>query len=102
MFGLTDKGNNKLQSLLNESGGCAVLDTGCSNTVCGKSWLEDYLKLLPPVELSRVEEMPSSKSFTFGDGNRVTAFKQVKIPVHIGNMPASITTDVDCNIPCTK
>ena len=33
----------KLQTLLEESKSCAVLDAGCSRTVCGNLWLHDYL-----------------------------------------------------------
>ena len=33
----------KLNNLVRESQGCAVLDTGCSTTVYGAHWLQKYL-----------------------------------------------------------
>ncbi|KAK3887825.1 hypothetical protein Pcinc_008076 [Petrolisthes cinctipes] len=33
----------KLQKLVEESKGCAVLDTGCSTTVCGQEWMKYFI-----------------------------------------------------------
>ena len=48
--------NTKLSQLVSDSSGCAVLDTGCSNTVCGTSWLENYLSQLSDFELANIAE----------------------------------------------
>ena len=74
---------NKLDALLNECMGLAVLDCGCPNTVCGDTWMENYIETLGPKELKKVETM-SSQAFAFGDSKRVQAIKRVKIPVNWG------------------
>ena len=76
---------------------CALIDTGCSATVCGKSWLQCYVDTLP--ENTILEECQSGKVFKFGAGKAYPSIKQVNIPVHIGEQPGYILTDVvDCEI----
>lgn len=91
---------DKLQTLVKESRGCAVLDTGCSTTVCGSSWLSCYLDELSDYERADIKEENSSSTFTFGDGVTVSSLKRVTLPCYIGDMRATICTDVvNCNIP---
>jgi hypothetical protein len=91
---------SKLQTLVKESTACAVLDTGCSTTVCGSKWLNDYLGELSDYERSTVKEENSSSTFTFGDGVTVSSLKRVLLPCYIGGMHATVSTDVvNCNIP---
>ena len=91
---------SKLQTLVEESKGCAVLDTGCSKTVCGVEWINGYLSELSDYERETIVEEKSSSTFTFADGVTVSSLKRVTLPCHIGNMSATIVTDVvGCNIP---
>ena len=90
----------KLDKLVSESENCAVLDTGCSNTVCGVEWLDEYMKGLSDYDKSKVIEATSSSTFTFGDGVKVYSKKKVTLPCKFGNINVSLTTDVvDCKIP---
>ena len=90
----------KLSKLVDESRGCAVLDTGCSTTVCGEMWLESYLQFLSDYEKDKIIENQSSSTFTFGDGTTVASLRKVTLPCWIGNVRANVTTDVvTCNIP---
>ncbi|KAK3874884.1 hypothetical protein Pcinc_020203 [Petrolisthes cinctipes] len=90
----------KLQKLVEESKGCAVLDTGCSTTVCGQEWMKYYISELSDHERENVTEEKSSSTFTFADGVTISSVKRVTLPCHIGNMCSTIVTDVvDCNIP---
>lgn len=92
--------DNKLQTLVDESTGCAVLDTGCATTVCGSQWLNSYLSELSEYQRELIRMESSNSTFTFGDGNRVHSLKRVILPCNIGGIKADITTDVvDCNIP---
>lgn len=92
--------NNKLQSLVAESKGHGVLDTGCSTTVCGTQWYEDFVQNLSDYEFSKIKESESSSTFTFGDGVTIKSMKKVVLPCYIGNKRAYMTTDViECNIP---
>ena len=92
--------NAKLENLLQESKSCALLDTGCSMTVCGERWLEEYMGDLTEFQRSKISEENSDAKFTFGDGKTKASLKRVVIPCHIGGLTANITTDVvSCDIP---
>ena len=74
-----------------------VLDSGCSTTVCGKVWLDNYMSNLTSYELN---ETKSQTKFKFGDGRVVQSMKKVIIPIVLGNINTKIMTDVvDVNIP---
>ena len=45
---------------------CAVLDSACSSTVCGKAWFEHYLNSLEPEDKNEVKKVFSGKVFKFG------------------------------------
>ena len=87
-----------LEQVVSESLNCALLDSGCSSTVCGKNWLQCYTDTLPDgVDL---QERDSGKSFKFGPGRSFLSIKQVNLPVNIGGISAKILTNVvDCEVP---
>lgn len=90
----------KLSGLVKEAKGCAVLDSGCSTTVCGTGWLKGFLSGLSDYERGNIVEEKSISTFTFADGVTVPSIKRVTLPGYVGNMCARIVTDVvDCNIP---
>ena len=51
-----------------EAFGCAVLDSACSSTVCGKEWFDHYMNSLEPDDKSKVRTINSGKVFKFGGG----------------------------------
>lgn len=90
----------KLSRLVREAKGCAVLDSGCSTTVCGTGWFNVFLSSLSDYERDKIVEDKSTSTFTFADGVTVPSIKRVTLPCSIGNISARIVTDVvDCNIP---
>ena len=72
----------------------AVLDTGCTKTACGESWLNNYIDTLSTDDKQKVVRSKSDTRFKFGDGNTVQAIKEVKILAEIGNKEVDIHTDV--------
>ena len=91
---------NKLNSLVSDAAGCALLDSGCSKTVCGEGWLQNYVSGLSLFDQTYVNEEVSSSTFTFGDGVSERSLKRVNMPCYIGGKRAMIETDVvRCNIP---
>ena len=86
--------SNKLEGLLSESFGTAVLDTACSRTLTGKLWLEEYKATLSEKDKALMKTYPSDTSFVFGDGKQVTAEMSVRIPVTIGEKSLMINADV--------
>ena len=92
--------DKKLSNLLLESRESAVMDTGCSTTVCGKSWLGSYVACLDEKEISAIQEFESTSTFTFGDGQCYPSEKRVILPCWIGKIKANISVDVvTCDIP---
>ena len=99
--GCTDvEEGNKLKMFSSELFGCALLDSGCANTVCGESWMANYLENLSDLERSEVREQPSSQSFTFGDGKSVLAKRKFTFPCYIGGVKGELTShEIECEIP---
>lgn len=88
--------NNFLQETL----GYAVLDSGCSSTVCGTLWLKAYVDSLSCADKDSIKHMSSTKYYKFGDGKKLKAIKSVQLPLHIGETKASIIVDVvEAEIP---
>ena len=86
--------------LLGETFNMALLDSGCTKTVCGEAWLELYINSLPDREKKNVVENKSSNMFKFGDNKVIKSNRIVTFPVCIANVNATITTDViDYEIP---
>ena len=101
-MGFTNKDHSfsKLETLIGESQNGAVLDTGCSTTVCGAAWLHTYTESLSEYDRSLIKEDVSSAKFTFGDGKSFESMKRVVLPCWIGKRRSNITVDVvSCNIP---
>ena len=77
---------------------CAVLDSGCSHTVCGQNWLKCFEDSLD--EGVSIKKRSSCATFKFGNGRPVQSLKKVALPVTIENDKISQETDVvDTDIP---
>lgn len=72
----------------------ALLDSGCTKTVCGEVWLQYFLDSLCNEEYLKVVVSESKNMFKFGDNKMIKSLKLVKFPVIIAGVPATITTDV--------
>ncbi|KAK4327170.1 hypothetical protein Pmani_002340 [Petrolisthes manimaculis] len=71
---------SKIQRLVEEAKGCAVLDSGCSTTVCGADWYGSFIQNLSDVERDSIFVEESTSSFTFGDGVTVSSVMRVTLP----------------------
>ena len=86
--------------LLSQTIGCALLDTGCSKTVCGRLWYNCYLDTLTDDVRRSLTEEDSATSFKFGNGSRLPSQFRVTLPCVIAGKSVSIVTDVvDSEIP---
>ena len=92
------KSDNEI--FMTESFGCAVIDTACTRTVCGKKWLENYMNNLDSKESKNITTTSSNRGFKFGDGAQVKSTQNVVIPAKIGETCCKIATEVvDVDIP---
>ena len=97
---MSDYSTEHKENLLGETLGCAVLDSGCTSTVCGKTWLATYLETLSVNDSRLVSETFSSKSFRFGDGETYPSLHTKTIPIYTGNQRSFLDVEViDCEIP---
>ena len=98
--GMDIRNGDAMVSLLCKTFNSALLDTGCPTTVCGKRWLECYLKSLPEDMREKVKYRKSAKTFRFGDGKPVLSESLVSIPAVIGGTRVNINAEVvPCDVP---
>ena len=89
-----------IEILVGDTLNCAVLDSGCTEIVCGKAWLDNYLNTLTEKDSHKKTDESCSSRFRFGDGNSKRANKSVTIPDRIENEDILTKTDViDSDLP---
>ena len=73
--------------------GRGIIDLGCTDTMCGKFWLGDYLRKLGPdgTDICRCD---TNAWFVFGDGGTRSALYRVDLPVQIGGRVQFLRTHV--------
>ena len=72
------------RSLQVEALGKGLLDSGCSRTVAGQVWYDEYLKTLSTEERANVKETESKSVFRFGDGVETKSSVCASVPVYVG------------------
>ena len=85
---------SKSEGLLGETLGYGIIDSGCSKTVCGEVWYKCHLDAMSSDDSERVVEEPSSTTFRFGDGKKVTSLKKVTFPALVAGKEVRIAADV--------
>ena len=93
--------NNELNSLVYETLSCAVIDSGCTKSVVGENWVNQYIETLDDTEKELMMSPTSCQTpFKFGDGKSVVSKKLIKIPGRIGSSKILIEANVvECDIP---
>ena len=89
-----------MHTLVGETICMAVLDSGCTKTVCGEKWLSLYLETLDETDRGSVKFEPSTTSFKFGDGMEIKAKRRAIIPAYLSDQRVQISTEiVDKDLP---
>ena len=92
------KHENSGDTLLGETLGSAVLDSGASSTVCGTKWYKCFLETLTDAQKKKNSKKKGVRTFKFGDGNKLNSLYKVILPCVVADI--SIITDVvDSDIP---
>ena len=98
LFQSQNTDSDEVRRFVGETLNCAVLDSGCSRTVCGQNWLKCFEDSLD--EGVSIKEGSSCATLKFGNGGPVQSLKKVLLPVTIGNDKISLEADVvDIDIP---
>ena len=91
---------NPLGTLLSETLGKMILDSGCSKTVAGARWMEEFMHTLQENDRKDVLERYSSALFRFGDNIENKSLKLVTVPIYIGKLRILLDVEVvDKHIP---
>ena len=89
-----------MEKLVGKTFNMALLDSGCTKTVCGEQWLKVFLDTLSPNDVSSIITEKSNTVFKFGENKMIKSNRCVKIPVKIAETPVILSTDViDYDIP---
>ena len=80
-----------------ESWNAAVLDCGASKTVCGQTWFDTCIETLSNEDKSKITYNKSNSIYRFGDGKKIPALRNTKIPALIGSQKVMIDTDTVSN-----
>ena len=83
-----------ITDLLGETIGAVVLDSGCSETVCGQKWYDCFVDTLPQVIKKGLTIQKSSRTFKFGSGKVLPSLMKVSLPCKISGIRVDIVTDV--------
>ena len=86
--------------LMGETINKAVIDSGCTKSCCGESWLEAYMETLTDDEVKNVQSKETDAVFRFGDSPSVNAIRKVLLPLKIKNVDFTLETEVvPSNVP---
>ena len=91
----TDGDEEVYMAHLGETFNMALLDTGCTQSVCGNSWLEIYMKALDDEIVKHLKIEKSERSFKFGDGKVVRSKGKLKLPVYLRAVNKNISVETD-------
>ena len=83
-----------VEKLVGETLSCALLDSGCTKTVCGSFWLQCYKNSLDEKDQANIVYEPSIRTFKFGDSKVIKSTHKAYIPAYIGNRKVRIETEV--------
>ena len=88
------------ESLLGQTIGAAVLDSGCARTVCGSDWYSCFLDTLQDNVRKNLKIESSQSVFRFGNGAELKSKFAVNIPCVLAGKQIEIKTDViDSPVP---
>ena len=76
--------------MIAESFGTAILDTACTKTVCGTSWLQNFVENGGKV----LSTQRSHRPFKFGHGSVIYSDKAIIIAAKIGKTDCKINVEV--------
>ena len=72
-----------------------ILDSGCTQTVCGKDWLEIFKQTLPSHVSTKLILEKSERVFRFGDGESVRSIGKIVIPIYLQGIKKAVGLETD-------
>jgi hypothetical protein len=89
-----NKDTVSLSQLNVEAHSCAVLDSACSSTVCGKNWIDSYIDSMDDCDRRKIVCRKGTKMFKFGGGTKLKSIAEYELPANLAGKKVTIKTDV--------
>ena len=83
-----------METLISERLSMAVLDSGCTKTVCGETWLNCYLETLSDEDKKLLHVEDSNSVFESGDSKLIKSNKKGTFLTVIADQKVMLTTNV--------
>ena len=90
----TPKTKDEITGLVAETFSKAVIDSGCTKTVAGENWFNEYTESLSEDEVASIQYVDSQALFRFGDSEPVRSTKKALIPMMIGGKRLQLATEI--------
>ena len=81
-------------TLIGETFGCMILDSGITSTVSGLNWYNCFLDTLPDSIRNNLKVTKRSKVFKFCSGNKLASVKRVVLPCIVAGFRVDINADI--------
>ena len=79
---------------------CAVLDSACSRTLCGETWINDYIEHLDETDRSKIKYEQGERMLKFGGGTYLYSKGPYSLPACTAGKAVTIKMDVvESDIP---
>ena len=87
-------------SILGQTIGSMILDSGCAKSVCGQDWYDCYMETLSVEDKRKLHPKKSESVFRFGNGAELKSKFNIDIPCSVAGKNVYVNTDViDSTIP---
>ena len=73
---------------------CAILDSACSSTVCGRSWIDGYINSLNEGDRKKIRQTVGERTFKFCGVTRLKLTAEFGLHAVIAEKEVTIKTDV--------
>ena len=83
-----------VSKLVGETFSGGVLDCGCTKSVCGADWYNEYVKTLSDEDKTSMTKQVSKMPYKFGPGDIVHSYMQVQLPIYIGETKGMLEVEV--------
>ena len=83
-----------VSKLVCESLSSGLLDCGCTKTVCGKEWYDEFVSGLSEDDKRAIKTEESSFPYKFGSGDVIYSYQRSILPVYLGTYKGTIETEI--------
>ena len=81
-------------AIVNETFGKGIVDSGCTRTVCGNNWINNFVSKLSSLQREKIKKSNSQSSILFGGGTVSYSWANCKIPSSLGSLSCYLEVEV--------